>query len=66
MQNPKAEALQKAFPNEEDMKTLAKKCSKLSSFKANVLRTTSMGTVDWEKKGDAWKGGVQQGSGASK
>jgi len=45
------------------MDALSSKCSKLSSFKANVLRTTSFGMVEWEKKGDKWTGGVTQAKG---
>jgi len=53
----------KTFPSSEDMEALSTKCTKLSSFKANVLRTTSFGTVDWEKKDAKWSGGVKESKG---
>jgi len=53
----------KTFPSSDDMEALSAKCAKLSSFKANVLRTTSFGTVDWEKKDGKWSGGVQESKG---
>ncbi|KAJ9665881.1 hypothetical protein H2201_004005 [Coniosporium apollinis] len=56
--NPRQQALEKAFPSADDMQQLSAKCPKLSSFKANVLRTTSMGTVEWTKEGGFWKGGM--------
>ncbi|KAF2460178.1 hypothetical protein BDY21DRAFT_384532 [Lineolata rhizophorae] len=55
---PKNKALDNVFPSEEDMKALAEKCPKLSNFKAGILRTTSMGTVEWTKKGGKWNGGI--------
>ncbi|KYG41590.1 hypothetical protein M433DRAFT_7831 [Acidomyces richmondensis BFW] len=61
VQNPRSGALAKSFPTAEDMEALSKKCSKLSSFKANVLRTTSFGAVDWEKVDGKWSGGVTEG-----
>ena len=56
----------KTFPSEADMETMSKTCEKLSSFKANILRTTSFGSVEWEKAGSKWKGGVVEGKGVSK
>lgn len=55
----------KTFPSEADIETLSKTCEKLSSFKANILRTTSFGSVEWEKEGSKWKGGVAEGKGVS-
>lgn len=43
---------------------MSKTSEKLASFKANVLRTTTLGTVEWTKKeGGKWEGGVQEGKG---
>lgn len=55
----------KTFPSEADMESLSKTCEKISSFKANILRTTSFGSVEWEKSGSKWKGGVTEGKGVS-
>ncbi|KAF2767900.1 hypothetical protein EJ03DRAFT_328780 [Teratosphaeria nubilosa] len=63
VQNTRSTTLSKTFPTSDDMDTLSNKCSKLSSFKANVLRTTRFGTVDWEKKDGKWSGGVTDGKG---
>jgi hypothetical protein len=48
------------FPSLEDIKALAEKCTKLTSFKASVLRTSSWGSIDWAKNGETWEGGVVQ------
>ena len=53
----------KTFPSAEDMDALSSKCEKLSSFKVNILRATSFGTVEWEKKDSKWSGGVTEGKG---
>lgn len=53
----------KTFPTAEDLNAMSNKCEKLSSFKANVLRTTSIGTVDWQKKDGKWSGGALPGKG---
>ncbi|KAI9718059.1 MAG: hypothetical protein M1812_004317 [Candelaria pacifica] len=52
--------LLKAFPSAEDMKSLGAKCPKLTSFKASILRTISLGSVEWTKNGtsEEWQGGV--------
>ncbi|KAK4495160.1 hypothetical protein PRZ48_013487 [Zasmidium cellare] len=63
VQNPSSGVMAKTFPTADDLEALSKKCEKLSSFKANVLRTTSLGTVDWQKKDSKWSGGVQPGKG---
>ncbi len=54
---------QKAFPCEKDMKALSAKCPKLTSFKANILRTSTLGFVEWTKDeaSGEWKGGVTEG-----
>jgi hypothetical protein len=59
--NPKRRALQNAFPSGEDMKRLTEKCKNLNSFKASILRTNSMGTVEWTKEegSSVWKGGIK-------
>jgi hypothetical protein len=46
------------------MDALTKKCDKLSALRANVLRTTSFGTVAWERKDGKWTGGVKEGTAA--
>lgn len=56
----------KTFPTEADMDALSKSCEKLSTFKANILRTTSFGSVEWSKEDAKWKGGVVEGKGISK
>ena len=43
------------------MDALSKKCDKLTALKANILRTTSFGTVAWERKDSKWTGGVKEG-----
>ncbi|KAK5717115.1 hypothetical protein LTR15_009004 [Elasticomyces elasticus] len=65
LQNPKSGVLAKSFPSAEDMAALSDKCDKLNSFKANVLRTTSFGVVEWEKKDGKWVGGVTEGKGVA-
>ncbi|KAK5722241.1 hypothetical protein LTR17_014247 [Elasticomyces elasticus] len=65
LQNPKSGVLAKSFPSAEDMAALSEKCDKLNSFKANVLRTTSFGAVEWEKKDGKWVGGVTEGKGVA-
>ncbi|KAK5143494.1 hypothetical protein LTR04_001874 [Oleoguttula sp. CCFEE 6159] len=53
----------RTFPSKEDMAALSKKCPKLDSFKATVLKTISMGAVEWTKGEDGeWKGGVVDGT----
>lgn len=64
VQNPRAGVLGKTFPSAADLEEVSKTSEKLSSFKANVLRTTSLGTVEWTRKdGGKWEGGVQEGKG---
>lgn len=58
--NTRAQALEKAFPTAEDMSTLRGKCKKMNSFKANILRSSAMPTVEWTSKEDSpWTGGVK-------
>ena len=38
---------------------MSKNASKLNSFKANILRSSAMTQIEWEKKDDTWKGGVK-------
>lgn len=63
VQNPRHGTVAKSFPSAEDMEALSSKCQKLSSFKANVLKTSSFGSVEWEKQGGKWTGGVTEGKG---
>lgn len=63
VQNPRSGTLSKTFPSKEDIEALSSHCPKLASFKANVLRTTTFGTVDWEMKDGQWSGGVTEGRG---
>jgi len=64
VQNPKSNVVGKTFPSAADMDALTKKCDKLSALRANVLRTTSFGTVAWERKDGKWTGGVKEGTAA--
>ncbi len=41
------------------MNRLAEKLANLSSFKANVLRTKTLGEIEWEMVEKKWKGGVK-------
>lgn len=50
----------KTFPSAEDLKALSTKLEKLSGFKANILKTTSMATVAFEKKDGSWTGGATE------
>ena len=59
MQNPRKQVLAKTFPDVFDMNRLSEKLEKLSSFKANVLRTVTLGAIEWEKVDGKWKGGVK-------
>lgn len=64
VQNPRSGVLEKTFPSVADLDAMCKTSEKLASFKANVLRTTALGTVEWTKKdGGSWEGGVQEGKG---
>lgn len=65
VQNPKSNVVGKTFPSATDMDALTKKCDKLSALRANVLRTTSFGTVAWERKDGKWTGGVKEGTAAA-
>ncbi|KAK4543431.1 hypothetical protein LTR36_005574 [Oleoguttula mirabilis] len=65
VQNPKSGVLAQSFPSSADMDALSSTCSKLSSFKVNVLRTTTFGTVEWERKDGKWSGGVKEGKGVA-
>lgn len=65
VQNPKSNVVGKTFPSAADMDDLSKKCDKLTALRANVLRTTSFGTVAWERKDGKWTGGVKQGTAAA-
>lgn len=47
------------MPSKKDMESLSAKCKQLNSFKANILRSSAMGAVEWVKKDDKWGGGVQ-------
>jgi hypothetical protein len=55
--------MKKTFPSNDDLNELSKKLEKLSSFKVSILRATSFGTVDFEKKDGEWAGGVTEGKG---
>jgi hypothetical protein len=63
VQNPRHGIMKKTFPSAEDLDALSQKLEKLSSFKVSILRATSFGTVDWEKKDGKWAGGVTEGKG---
>ena len=59
IQNTRVNALEKSMPSQADIETLAEKCKQFNSFKANVLRSSAMDAVEWNKKDDKWTGGVQ-------
>ncbi|KAI5203954.1 hypothetical protein E4T39_03882 [Aureobasidium subglaciale] len=59
LQNPKHKAFENTFPSSSDISALAEKCKRLTSFKADILRSTVMQTIDWEKKDGEWEGGVR-------
>lgn len=42
----------------EDMERSSEKMKMLSSFKVNVLRTTALGTIEWERRDGKWTGGL--------
>ncbi|KAF1983795.1 hypothetical protein K402DRAFT_155998 [Aulographum hederae CBS 113979] len=46
-------------PDAKAMQKLSQQCSKLHSLKISVLRTTSSGTVDWDRSAGFWKGGFK-------
>jgi hypothetical protein len=54
------DALQKVLPSLDDIKVLSEKCKSLNSFTANVLRTSSWGSVEWTKNGETWEGGAKE------
>ena len=60
VQNPKHGVMGKTFPSVDDLKALSSKLEKLASFKANILKTTSMANVAFEKKDGEWTGGVTE------
>lgn len=58
VQNPRHGTMSKTFPSIDDLKQLSSKMERLSSFKVNILKTTSMATVAFERKDGVWSGGV--------
>lgn len=46
------------MPSVKDMEKLGEKCKQLDSFKANILRSSAMDSVEWTRKDDKWEGGV--------
>lgn len=52
------EDVEKIYHTKEEMEELSTKCSKLSSFKANIMRRTNVQSLSWSKPGDKWDGGV--------
>ncbi|TIA20201.1 hypothetical protein D6C81_04369 [Aureobasidium pullulans] len=59
IQNIKNKAFENTFPSASEIKTLGEKCKRLSSFKADILRSSAMQTIEWEKKDDKWSGGIK-------
>ena len=53
-----AENVGKIYYTKEEMESLSTKCTKLNSFKANVMRRTNLQSLSWSKPGDLWDGGV--------
>ncbi|KAK3674335.1 hypothetical protein LTR78_005804 [Recurvomyces mirabilis] len=60
LQNPRSGVLATSFPSASDMEALSKKCPNLKTFKVSVLRTTSFGALEWERKDGKWKGGLAE------
>jgi len=58
-------SMEKAFPDKADMEKLSEKCEKLTSFKANVLRSKTLWIVEWEKVDGKWTGGVKSNMGSA-
>ncbi|KAI9819119.1 MAG: hypothetical protein M1827_007275 [Pycnora praestabilis] len=60
--NPRNSALKKAFPSQSDMTSLGTSCSQLKSFRVNILRTETLGSVEWNRDSPSaeWKGGVKE------
>ncbi|TLD39334.1 Phosphoribosylaminoimidazole-succinocarboxamide synthase [Venturia nashicola] len=52
------ENVEEIYYTKEDMNSLSTKCSKLNSFKANIMRRTNVQSLNWSKLGDEWDGGV--------
>ncbi|THX16562.1 hypothetical protein D6D13_01157 [Aureobasidium pullulans] len=59
IQNIKHKAFENTFPSASEIQTLGEKCKRLSSFKADILRSSAMQTIEWEKKDDKWSGGIK-------
>ncbi|KAG9737303.1 hypothetical protein KCU73_g10030, partial [Aureobasidium melanogenum] len=59
LQNVKHKAFENTFPSQAEIKALGEKCKRLTSFKADILRSSAMQTIEWEKKDDKWSGGVK-------
>ncbi|THX19735.1 hypothetical protein D6D17_01112 [Aureobasidium pullulans] len=59
IQNIKHKAFESTFPSASEIQTLGEKCKRLSSFKADILRSSAMQTIEWEKKDDKWSGGIK-------
>jgi hypothetical protein len=53
-----SENVGKIYYTKEEMETLSTKCTKLNSFKANIMRRTNLQSLSWSKPGDQWDGGV--------
>lgn len=52
--------MKSAFPTKDDMAALENNCPKLESFKVNILRTSSLGSVEWKREGGEWIGGITE------
>ncbi|KAG9700253.1 hypothetical protein KCU95_g779, partial [Aureobasidium melanogenum] len=59
LQNVKHKAFENTFPSQAEIEALGEKCKRLTSFKADILRSSAMQTIKWEKKDDKWSGGVK-------
>ncbi|KAI4717058.1 hypothetical protein E4T48_06750 [Aureobasidium sp. EXF-10727] len=59
IQNIKHKAFENTFPSQSEIEALGEKCKRLTSFKADILRSSAMQTIEWEKKDDKWSGGVK-------
>lgn len=53
-----SENLGEIYYTKEEIGNLSTQCTKLNSFKANVMRRTKLQSLDWSKPGVQWEGGV--------
>lgn len=52
------EHVEKIYHTKEEIEELSAKCTKLNSFKANIMRRTNVQSLSWSQPGDKWDGGI--------